>query len=110
LHSSALAHAGALLVYLDRSDCWRKRCRLVFPDLRLPPGALTISPIDDHDLPDIEALVHKYRDRPMDFVDATLVHLAPRESLATIFTIDHNDFQTSRIDRRKRFRILPAPY
>jgi hypothetical protein len=30
-----------------------------------------------------------YRDRPMDFADATLVHLAERESLITVFTIDH---------------------
>jgi len=54
--------------------------------------------------------MQKYRDRPIDFADATLVHLARRESLATIFTIDYNDFQTYRIDGRKRFRILPKPY
>jgi len=105
-----LADTGALLAYLDRTDRWHERCRLVFPDLRLPPGALTISPIDGHDLPDIEALMHKYRDCPMDCADATLVHLAQRDSLSSIFTIDHNDFETYRIDGRKRFRILPKPY
>ena len=59
------------------------------------------------DLPDIEALMRKYRDRPMDFADGTLVHLAQRESLSTVFTIDHNDFETYRAGGRKRLRILP---
>jgi uncharacterized protein len=46
-------------------------------------------------------------DRPMDFADATLVHLARREDLTMIFTIDHNDFETYRIEGKRRFRILP---
>ena len=50
----------------------------------------------------------KYRDRPMDFADATLVHLAQRESLSTIFTVDHSDFETYRIGGRKRFHVLPS--
>jgi predicted nucleic acid-binding protein len=44
----------------------------------------------------------------MDFADATLVHLARRESLSTIFTVDHADFETYRIEGRRRFRVLPA--
>ena len=43
----------------------------------------------------------------MDFADATLVHLARRESITLILTVDHNDFETYRIDGRKRFRITP---
>lgn len=49
----------------------------------------------------------KYHDRPMDFADATLVHLARRESLVTIFTVAHDDFETYRISDRRRFRIVP---
>ena len=71
-------------------------------------GAVTVLPISDPDLPDIEALTRKYRDRPMDYADATLVHLAQRESLSTVFTIDHVDFETYRVGGRKRLRILPA--
>jgi predicted nucleic acid-binding protein len=44
----------------------------------------------------------------MDFADAPLVHVADREALSTIFTVDHDDFETCRIRGRKRFRILPA--
>ncbi len=45
----------------------------------------------------------KYHDRPMDFAAATLVHLAGRESLTAVFTVDHDDFETYRIDGRRRF-------
>ena len=43
----------------------------------------------------------------MDFADATLVHLAHREALTEIFTIDHDDFETYRIEGRRRFRVVP---
>jgi predicted nucleic acid-binding protein len=138
MHIRALADTGALLAYLDRTDSWHRRCRDAFGQLRLPlstssavltdlfhllgdnprevelawgfirSGAVTVLPISDRDLPDLEMLMRKYRDRPMDFADATLVHLAQRESLSTVFTIDHDDFETYRIGGRKRLRILPA--
>jgi len=41
-------------------------------------------------------------------VRPTLVHLAKREALATIFTVDHPDFDTYRIEGRRRFRVLPS--
>jgi predicted nucleic acid-binding protein len=43
----------------------------------------------------------------MDLADATLVHLARRESVSTVFTIDHDDFETYRISGRKKFTIVP---
>jgi predicted nucleic acid-binding protein len=43
----------------------------------------------------------------MDLADATLVHLARRESLSTVFTVDHDDFETYRIGGRKKFSIVP---
>lgn len=71
-------------------------------------GRVTISAITDADLSALEALMHRYADRPMDFADATLVHIAEREGLRTILTVDHSDFETYRIGRRAKFRILPA--
>ncbi|HEX6204107.1 MAG TPA: PIN domain-containing protein [Thermoanaerobaculia bacterium] len=133
-----LADTGALLALLDRSDRWHQRCATAFAALRLPlatsaavlaelfhllghdhremaaawtllrSGAITVLPIADRDLPDLESLMERYQDRPMDFADATLVHLARREDLSTVFTIDHDDFETYRIDKRRRFRIVPA--
>jgi predicted nucleic acid-binding protein len=127
-----------LLAYLDRTDPWHQACREALRQFRLPlatssavltelfhllgdhvrevdlawafvrSGAVTVLPISDRDLPDIEALMRKYQDRPMDFADATLVHLAQRESVSTVFTVDHDDFETYRVGGRKRLRILPG--
>src|SRR6266496_5009211 len=89
----ALADTGAILAYLDRTEPWHQRCLEVFGEFRLPlstssavltelfhlvgdnrrdverawafirSGAVTVLPISDRDLPDIEALMRKYRDR-----------------------------------------------
>ena len=136
--ASGLIDTGAILALLDRKDQWHGRCADAFVNLRTPlatsaavltevfhlignqsgaiasawgflhSGAVTVRPIDDADLPALEALMRQYADRPMDFADATLVHLARRESLTTVFTIDHDDFETYRIEGRRRFRIVPA--
>ncbi|HWM89958.1 MAG TPA: PIN domain-containing protein [Thermoanaerobaculia bacterium] len=131
-----LIDTGAILAIVNRPDRWHHSCMETLATLRLPlatseavltelfhflshprdidaawdfihSGAVTVKPISDEDLPDLRGLMHRYRDRPMDFADATLVHLAQREQLDTVFTIDHNDFETYRIDGRRPFRILP---
>ena len=71
-------------------------------------GAIVLGALEHSELPQIEALMTRYSDRPMDFADATLVYLAKREALQAVFTTDHADFNTYRIDGRLRFRILPA--
>jgi predicted nucleic acid-binding protein len=132
-----LIDTGAILALLDRKDSWHRACSEAFAELPLPlatsaavlaevfhllegphefatawrllrSGAVRVLPIDDEDLPVLEALMDRYQDRPMDFADATLVHLARRESLSTIFTIDHDDFETYRIEGKQRFRIVPG--
>jgi uncharacterized protein len=131
-----LIDTGAILAFLNRHDRWHQACREAFATLQFPlatsaailaevfhllpgandmlrvwaflrSGAVTVLPIMDDDLPDLEALMDRYQDRPMDFADATLVHLARREGLTTIFTIDHDDFETYRIEGKRRFRIVP---
>ena len=37
---------------------------------------------------ELEKLMTRYQDRPMDFADATLVYLAERESIEIVFTVD----------------------
>jgi predicted nucleic acid-binding protein len=44
----------------------------------------------------------------MDFADATLVHLAARERVNAILTVDHDDFETYRLPGRKKFTIFPG--
>jgi len=136
--ASALIDTGAILALLDRSDHWHKPCVETLRQLRLPlltseavltelfhlvgdhrheveaawkfirSGALELATIPESELPDIQNLMARYSDRPMDFAEATLVHLAKRESLTTIFTVDHADFETYRIEGRRHFRVLPA--
>ena len=134
---NGLIDTGAIVALLDRSDRWHQPCADAFKQLRLPlftseavltglfhlvgdddrqvraawkfvrSGALTIAPINDADLPALDVLMNQYRDRPMDFADATLVHIAERESLSLILTVDQDDFETYRIHGRRRFRIVP---
>ena len=135
---SALVDTGALLAAVNTRDRWHPACRAALQDAKLPlvtttavltetfyfaskgkglverawefvrSGVITVAPILDEDLPALEQLMARYADRPMDFADATLVHVAERESLKTILTIDHADFETYRIGRNAKFRILPA--
>jgi hypothetical protein len=136
--ASGLIDTGALLALLDRDDRWHPACVEVFTHIRLPlltsaavltelfhllgdskreqraawtllrSGAVTLAPIADVDLPALEALMERYADRPMDFADATLVHLATQHRLATVLTVDNSDFETYRFAGRRRFRILPG--
>jgi uncharacterized protein len=135
--ADALIDTGAILALLDRNDNWHAACAAAFRQMRLPlltseavltelfhlvgnsnrevdaawkfvrSGALIVSPILETDFPALDTLMKRYRDRPMDFADATLVHLAERHSLSLILTVDHDDFETYRIQGRRRFRPLP---
>lgn len=59
------------------------------------------------DLSSIRALMKKYADLPMDLADAALVHVAARDGLHTVFTIDRADFQIYRLPGGRRLRLLP---
>jgi uncharacterized protein len=134
---AGLIDTGAILALLDRDDEWHVPCVEAYEDHRLPwltteavlteafhlvqrnvgvdhgvwrllrSGAIQISPIANKELPQIESLMHDYADCPMDFADATLVHLAARERLNTILTVDRDDFETYRLPGRKKFSIVP---
>ena len=49
--------------------------------------------------------MEKYRDRPMDFADATLVWLAEQESITSILTLD-SDFLIYKIGRKKLANLI----
>jgi hypothetical protein len=129
-----LIDTGAIVALLDATDPWHAACAAAVRETKLPlattaavvgevfhfvsghrlaeawrslrKGTITLGPILDSDLPDLERLMLKYADRPMDFADATLVRLAEREGLNTILTVDQ-DFGVYRIGGRKTFRVLP---
>ncbi|WP_454063679.1 type II toxin-antitoxin system VapC family toxin [Candidatus Nitrospira salsa] len=138
MQPKGLIDTGPFVALLDRDDHWHASCVEAFSKLQLPlatttavlaelfhflddhpqriadawrmvrSGAITVLPMTNDDMPALERLMKQYADRPMDFADATLVHLAKRESLSTIFTIDHNDFETYRINGKRKFQIVPT--
>jgi predicted nucleic acid-binding protein len=55
----------------------------------------------------LRGLMEKYRDRPMDLADASLVALAESRGLRDIFTLDRADFQVYRLHGRQPFRLWP---
>ena len=66
---------------------------------------LTIYEIQETDYPRLFALMEKYRDRPMDLADATLVLTAEKTGYRQILTID-TDFLFYRINNKDTFQIL----
>ena len=69
---------------------------------------LRLASLDEHDAPRMHALMHKYRDLPMDLADAALVRVAEREKLPRIFTLDRKHFRVYRPAGVGRFSILPS--
>lgn len=136
--ASALIDTGAILALLDRTDRWHPACVNALRRLRLPlltseavltelfhlvgdsraemeatwkfvrSGAIALGVIEDTELSNLRTVMSRDRDRPMDFADATLVHLAKRESLSAILTVDQADFATYRIEGKRQFRVLPV--
>jgi predicted nucleic acid-binding protein len=64
-------------------------------------------PLDEADLSGIAAILAKYRGLRIQLADACLVHLANREGIKTMFTVDQRDFGVLRMARGKKFRVIP---
>jgi predicted nucleic acid-binding protein len=71
-------------------------------------GLFRLLHLDDHELPEIDKLAKKYRDLKPQLADLTLVHLARRERIETVFTLDQRDFTVYRPGSRTRFQLLPS--
>jgi uncharacterized protein len=136
--ASVLADTGALLALLDKKDQWHYASLEALAQLRVPlltseavvtelfhlmgsgrfqmeaawnllrSGTILLAAINDTELEHIRALMIRYSDTPMDFADATLVYLAKRESISSVFTVNYDHFATYRIEGTRRFRILPG--
>jgi predicted nucleic acid-binding protein len=133
-----LVDAGPLVALIDRRDNHHVRCvdalrALVAPLITVWPalveamylleewheqaalwamveaGPIALARLDDADVPRLRELMAKYRDRPMDLADASLVHVAERDGYRRIFTLDRRDFEVYRLAGRERFTIVPEP-
>jgi len=63
--------------------------------------------LDATDLPGIVAILAKYEDLRIQLADACLVHLANREKIDTVFTLDRRDFSVMRLAGGRKLRLIP---
>ncbi len=63
--------------------------------------------LGEADLPGIAATLAKYASLRIQLADASLVHLANREGIATMFTLDRRDFGVLRLAHGKKLRLIP---
>jgi hypothetical protein len=70
-------------------------------------GFLELLPVPGAEAKAIAALMKKYESILPQVADATLVYLAGREKIDTIFTLDRRDFSIYRPSHKRSFRIIP---
>jgi uncharacterized protein len=70
-------------------------------------GVYELLPLDSTDIGQIDRVIAKYQDLCLDFADAALMHLAQRESIELVFTLDRRDFSLFRTSNGKHLTLLP---
>lgn len=70
-------------------------------------GFLEILQVAGSEAVPIARILEKYASLRPQFADAMLVHLAAREKVTTIFTLDRRDFSVYRAAGGRPFRLLP---
>jgi predicted nucleic acid-binding protein len=66
-----------------------------------------LASLGEADLAEIAAILAKYKGLGIQLADASLVHLANREKIETMFTLDRRDFKVLRLTGGKKFRLIP---
>lgn len=132
-----LVDTGALVAILSPQDQFHETCTRALKDLAPPlytcwpvlteaawllrydPSAVEkllqaatfglyrILRLDETDGMEMAAILKKYRRLKPQLADAALVHLARRERIETVFTVDKRDFRVYRPPPNKTFRIVP---
>jgi predicted nucleic acid-binding protein len=132
-----LLDTGPLVALLARDDSWHEPCKeqlhslkpplltswpvLVEADwlLRTQPvatqemlhwvhsGIVEVLPMGDDAAPWIMSFLRKYRKLRPQIADASLVYLAEREGIESVFTLDRRDFSAYRFGRNRPLRLLP---
>jgi len=71
-------------------------------------GFLELLPLASEDAVLIASVMKKYHDIRIQLADAALVHIATRDGLDTVFTLDQRDFSVYRLPRGRTFRLIPS--
>jgi hypothetical protein len=59
-------------------------------------GPFALASLDETDMPGVAAVIARYRTLGVQLADAALVHLANREGIETVFTLDRRNFSIHR--------------
>jgi len=70
-------------------------------------GIITILPIGEEAIPWMMTFLRKYKRLKPQIADASLVYLAERDNVNTIFTLDSRDFSIYRFGRNQSLKLLP---
>ena len=87
-------------------------CHLLSPEVTLKflrwvaAGGATVVEVPAGELSDIIRMIEKYRDRPMDLADASLIWLSGQSGVRDILTADNGDFAVFRTPQGKPFKDL----
>jgi hypothetical protein len=130
---------GPIVALFDKEDDHYRICRGVFKEIRQPlmttwpvvteafhllgfsttvqddlwefieRGTVTVCDLDKTLRRSCRDLMKQYRDLPMDFADASIVAVADKENISTIFTLDR-DFKVYRTKNKKHFKLLPREF
>ena len=77
------------------------------PAILFQCSTLKLASLDEANLPGIAAILARYKKVGIQLTDASLVHLANREGIETIFTLDRRNFGVLRLACGKKFRMIP---
>jgi uncharacterized protein len=71
-------------------------------------GMLELLALGQAEMPALLSIMHRYRSLGVQLADAALVHLAEREKIDTIFTLDRRDFSIFRTASNRVLEIVPS--
>jgi hypothetical protein len=133
-----LLDAGPIVAVLSKADQWHAACTAAMPELLdrcvtteavvteachlvarggggghvvlefLLDADVPVIPVERADLVQTASLMRAYADVPMDFADATLVHIAMMLGTDLVFTTDQRGFLTYRTTSGHSFRLFPS--
>jgi predicted nucleic acid-binding protein len=74
---------------------------------RIETGAIFVIEMGAGDVARIDSILAKYHDQRFDFADACLMHLAEREAIEQIFTLDQRHFSRFRTRTGAALELRP---
>lgn len=89
-------------------------CHFLSPEVTLrflrwiKAGGATVVEMPADELGNIIRMIEKYRDRPMDLADASLIWLSGQSGVRDILSVDSGDFAVFRTPQGKPFKDLLA--